>query len=395
MSVEDWQNFRVKDLGAIVTGKTPTSKRPELFGDAYPFITPTEMGYGERTADPVRFLSEEGAASQRRLLLPSGTVSFVCIASIGKACLIREPSFTNQQVNSVIVDEERHSPEFLYYLLVSHRDRIKRYASGAATPIINKGDFGEIELTVPPLVTQQHIAAILSAYDDLIENNTRRITILEEMARRLYEEWFVHFRFLGHEEVEFIEVDGQSQPSNWAQREVKDIVKRLKNGTVYKQKDVASTGSTMVIDQSRAEYLGFHENVADHEASASCPIIIFGDHTCKMQIVTIPFSLGPNTVAFTSAASEALYYLYALVQGAVETREYKRHWTELIKRKVLVANPDLARRYDETVRPMFSMMETLREQSRNLRAQRDLLLPKLVSGEINVSGTEAELKAAE
>ena len=283
---------------------------------------------------------------------------------------------------------------FVRYAIEAHLHELLQWSTGASTfPNLSKDDLHKFEVPWPP--TRIQIAAILSAYDDLIENSTRRIAILEEMARRLYEEWFVHFRFPGHETAEFIECDGKSFPVGWQQKELKQVVKRLKNGTVYKQKDVLPSGSTIVVDQSRAEYLGFHDGTADHEASVASPIIIFGDHTCKMQIMIVPFSLGPNTIAFTSAEGQGLYYLFGLVQGNVETKEYKRHWTELSKKKVRVANVDLAVRYDETVRPIFAMMEMLRQKNRNLRAQRDLLLPKLISGEIDVSEAEAGLEAAE
>jgi type I restriction enzyme S subunit len=247
------------------------------------------------------------------------------------------------------------------------------------------------QVPVWPLPIQRRIASILSGYDDLIETNTRRIAILEEMARRLYDEWFAHSRFPGHEAAEFVEIGGKSVPDGWSIKTVKKIVKRLKNGAVYKQSEVSPSGSTIVIDQSRAEYLGFHDNEADHEASPEKPLIIFGDHTCKIQLMVQPFSLGPNTISFSELGNTPPFYLFALVQGSVETKEYKRHWTELMKKTVVMASGELPRKYDNVVRPMFSFIEKLRVKNRNLRAQRDLLLPKLISGEIDVPEAENAL----
>lgn len=233
--------------------------------------------------------------------------------------------------------------------------------------------------------TQLKIVQTLSAYDDLIENNKRRIGILEEIARRLYEEWFVHFRFPGHEEARFKESELGRIPEGWDVTSVKPLIRRLKNGTIYKQKDVEESGSTIVIDQSRSEYLGFHSNEPDHQASDKKPIIIFGDHTCKMQIMVTPFSLGPNTIAFTGKTEHSLYYIFSLVKGLIKTQEYKRHWSDFMDKTIVAAPVGLSLQYAETVEPMFGHIEVLRRKIRNLRAQRDLLLPKLVSGQIDVS----------
>ena len=109
-------------------------------------------------------------------------------------------SQSNQQINSVIV-HEAFDPFFVYYKLSTLKNVLRQRAAGAATPIINKSAFSDIVVEVPLLHEQRRIASILSAYDDLIEVNRRRVAILEEMARRLFEEWFVHLRFPGHESV--------------------------------------------------------------------------------------------------------------------------------------------------------------------------------------------------
>lgn len=393
---------RVGELCAISSSKRIHAREYQEVG--VPFYRGKEIIEKHRGALSVsveKFISEDrfckiernhGAPRQGDLLLTSvGTLGVPYVVKPGERFYFKDGNLTwFREFDGLDVG-------FLYYWILSPwgKEQLKRFTIGSSQPALTIAGLKDMEIELPPLPTQKHIAAILSAYDDLIENNTRRIAIVEGMARRLYEEWFVHFRFPGHEEAEF-EVEGDQQlPRGWNAKEVKELVKRQKNGVVYKQVDVATTGEAIVIDQSRAEYLGFHDNIADHDASAVSPFIIFGDHTCKMQIVVTPFSLGPNTIAFTSATGVPLYYLYALIQGSVTTREYKRHWGDLMKKKVVVANNELAGRYNETVMPMFSFIETIRRANRNLRAQRDLLLPKLVSGDIDVTSANAELEAVE
>ena len=237
----------------------------------------------------------------------------------------------------------------------------------------------------PPLPTQRKIAAILSAYDDLIENNTRRIKILEDMAQTFYQEWFVHFRFPGHEDVPMVESALGPIPQGWEVKKVKEIVKRLKAGKIYKEIDINQTGRIIVIDQSRAEFLGFHDNQADHNASPKAPIIIFGDHTCKMQLMVAPFSLGPNVIPLIAQGRMPVGYLYFLISSLVKTREYKRYWTELSNKIIAAADSKTREQFSNFTVDIFQQIEVLKRKNQNLRHIRDLLLPKLISGEIDVS----------
>ena len=207
---------RLADLGQIVTGSTPSSKEPHLFGSDVPFLTPSDMEFDRRNVPTERGISAAGTTRFKTRLLPSRAVSVVCIgATIGKTCMTDSPVLTNQQINSIVVDESRHSADYVYYLMQTMRDRLRAVASGAATPIINKSVFGSLEISIPDRKVQTSIGDYLKAFDDLIENNRRRIEILEEMARLLYREWFVHFRFPGHEDVQLVDSDLGPIPEGW------------------------------------------------------------------------------------------------------------------------------------------------------------------------------------
>ena len=122
---DDWRDIAIGELGKVVTGKTPPTSRLELFGEDYPFITPTDIDGSSHLVRTERFLSEEGCHYQKTLLLPSSTVCFVSIgATIGKICLTDRPSFTNQQINSVVVNGQNDA-RFVYYLLKHEAEKIK------------------------------------------------------------------------------------------------------------------------------------------------------------------------------------------------------------------------------------------------------------------------------
>jgi type I restriction enzyme S subunit len=192
-----WRKYRIGDLGRIVTGRTPPTREPDHFGETYLFITPSDMDCRKKADSTQRYLSDKGAELLRRNLLPSGSVAVSCIGwQMGKCIMTCRPSFTNQQLNTIIPNEKIDA-NFLYYALLVRRDELLSLgaATGVRTPILNKSAFSDLDLLAPAIEVQRKIAAILSAYDDLIENNTHRIAILEDMAQAIYREWFVHFRF--------------------------------------------------------------------------------------------------------------------------------------------------------------------------------------------------------
>ncbi len=272
--------------------------------------------------------------------------------------------------------------QFLYYLLADAK--LSRYAGGAAQPLVTQTVLKQVEVRVPPLPIQQRIAGILSAYDELIENSQRRIKILEAMARALYREWFVHFRFPGHEIHPRVASLLGEIPQGWEVKTVKEILARRHAGSVYRDADVKSEGDVPVIDQSTNELLGFHDNDPDHQASSALPMAIFGDHTCKMQLLIEPFSVGPNVVPFVANQGMPTAYVFYAVNSLVHTQEYKRHWMPLNAKEVIVADQVTAQRFASLIQPMLVTQETHRKAIRNLRRTRDLLLPRLLSGQIDV-----------
>ena len=195
------------ELGSIITGKTPKTDVIEYWDGTVPFITPTDINgyrtYYQNKTD--RTISELGANKQKATLLPPNSVCVTCIGStIGKCCLTKVASITNQQINS-IVPNENNDYRYVLYLIWYNLSYLQMIGggSGSGTPIISKNKFAKFKFLVDDdLVVQHRIASILSTYDTLIENNTKRIRLLEKMAENLYKEWFVRFRFPGHENVE-------------------------------------------------------------------------------------------------------------------------------------------------------------------------------------------------
>ena len=246
------------------------------------------------------------------------------------------------------------------------------------------------EVPIWPFPTQQRIVAILTAYDDLIENNTRRIAILEEMARRLYEEWFVHFRFPGHEEAGF---DGDG-PSSWNRGVLQDVVV-LQRGFDLPAK-VRTYGPFPVFAATGKH--GTHS-----EAKVKGPGVVTGRSGSLGTVVYVDEDFWPlNTTLWGKEfpLGSPLYAFYLLASldlagfnsgSAVPTLNRN----DIHGLPLLLPPAQLLHRFEGVVRPMRQHIRVLERKNANLRTQRDMLLPKLISGDIDVSGAEGLLEAAE
>ena len=282
------------------------------------------------------------------------------------------------------IDEQTLSRKYLFWALslpeVYYMANI--YAAGAAQPDLPHSSFKKIKIPICSLNNQKRIVSILSAYDNLIENNNKRIRLLEQMAENLYKEWFVRFRFPGHEKAEF----ENGLPKSWKVEKVKSIVKRLPFNRTYKEYELEKEGAVIVIDQSTDDYLGYHNNEPSHYANYDDPLLLFGDHSCKFQLMTRNFSLGENVIPFTTNNKSLIneYWLFYASHKLIQTEEYKRHWGRFVSIKVLVPDINIQLRFENIVKTFEKEKNQLITKNSILSRQRDLLLPRLMSGKLEV-----------
>ena len=401
--ITDWTFAKLGDFFKIKHGYAFKSKYFSNDGD-YIVLTPGNfLPQGGLTLKGEKEKYYHGDFPQE-YILSIGDLLIVMTDLTQNAPILGAPAFIkknnkflhNQRLGLVQdLDEEQLYKSYLFFLMnaLEVRGQLKGSATGATVKHTAPERIYRVKVPIPPLPTQRKISAILSAYDDLIENNTRRIEILEEMAQRIYKEWFVDFRYPGHENDKLVKSELGMIPEGWEVVEVKRLLNRLKAGNKYTQKNVEIEGKVPVIDQSTKEVLGYHDNDPDHFARSTKPIIIFGDHTCKMQLMVEPFSVGPNVIPFTSKDYLPIHFLFYLVNSLVETREYKRHWNDLIDKNVVCALIYIAEEYSETAFPIFEEINNLRKTNKNLRQTRDFLLPKLISGKVDVSELDIDMGA--
>lgn len=161
----NWREVKLVDIGNIITGSTPPTKDKEYFGKDCLFITPTDYrNCNKYISNSERGISILGIEKLKNRLLPSGSIMVTCIATMGKVLINKLPAITNQQINSIIIDNKKFSADFICYLLIHNNNKIKSIVSGSAVPILNKKDFSNLVFEFSPLVEQKRIASILSAH---------------------------------------------------------------------------------------------------------------------------------------------------------------------------------------------------------------------------------------
>jgi type I restriction enzyme S subunit len=402
----------IGSVGKIVTGKTPPTVNPVFYGSDYPFITPSDIPGDTRYVQTQRYLSPEGKDYQQSLLLPIGTINIVCIgATIGKICLTSRPSFTNQQINSIIVDPSKYNNLYIYYLLTQYAEILKARAGGVATPILNKSSFSEIQLELPALKIQKKIASILSAYDDLIENNTRRIAILEEMARHIYREWFVHFRFPGHENVKLVDSPLGKIPQGWEVKKLGDVFEILGGGTPSTKNDEYWMDGTINwytptdLTSSNSMFSFESKNKITNEGLKHSSSRLFPEYSVMMTsratigVVSINVSQACTNQGFIVCIPNdrvGKYFIYSWInenKGNIIQVASGATFKEISKStfktlSIIVPLTTVSSRFEQLIHPMGELINNLTRQVKSLRDSRDLLLPRLISGELDVSEME-------
>ncbi len=230
---EGWRETLISEIGKVVTGKTPKKADSHHWGNKLDFVTPTDFTQDEKYLSQIqRKLSDEGESAFEKIIIPQDSVMVTCIGSdMGKVAKCKNRSLTNQQINSVIVNQEKYDPDFTYYALANAYNRLKTLASGGSTmPILNKSTFENFQILTAPPPTQRRIAAILSCFDDKIDLLRRQNKTLEAVAQTLFRRWFVEFNFPDTEGKPYRESGGKMVeselgeiPEGWGARKLSDI----------------------------------------------------------------------------------------------------------------------------------------------------------------------------
>lgn len=384
-------NWKKVFLGSLyeLPSRNGLTRPSKVRGVGYKMINMGELFANEWLYDIPMERVQLNDREKRECLIAKNDLLFarqsLVASGAGKCSIVREvkePTTFESHLIRVRLDTTKAVPLFYYYYFKSPLSPMKTIVTICAQAGIRGSDLATLSVECPDLPTQRRIASILSAYDDLIENNRRQIKLLEEAAQRLYREWFVELRFPGHESVKV--VDGV--PEGWKIETVGSLLRKIPRTKQVLTSDYQVSGNIPIVDQSR-DFIAGYTNDTDTCVKPQDAIIVFGDHTRILKYITFPFAKGADgtqlIVSNSDCMPQSLFY-FSIIHIDLTNYHYARHFKYLKESTILVPTKSIANAYDNIVHPIMKRIQVLRNSCVKAKEVRDRLLPKLMSGEMEV-----------
>lgn len=394
----DWTVKAISSFGRVVTGKTPPKANPEYFDGNELFVSPKDLDwdstYIEQTTTNI---SNKALDKFKNQVLPRNAVMFTSLSfAFGKVGIAQKRCMTNQQINSVIVDDDNDF-RFVYYLLRASKPFIFSFNSGIDTPIVPKSVFEKIELPCPKSREHQRkVAAVLSPYDELIRNTRRRIELLERIALQTFKEWFVRFRFPKHAKATFT----KGIPAGWTQTTLGSICE-FTMGQSPKSEFYNEIGDGLPFNQGVGTYGrrfpsrevfcsvdGRRAKEGDILFSVRAPVGRLNIADCDM-IIGRGLAAMRHKTGFNS-------YLFYLLRNAFSEEDIIGNGAifnsvgkgELSKFVLLAPAPELVEQFDDFAKPIDRQIAALVVSIDKLKKDRDGLMARILSNKLDVAATD-------
>ena len=402
-----WRTLKLDQLGSVGRGRSKHRPRndPQLYGGPYPFFQTGDVTQAELCLR--RFsqtYSDSGLAQSK--LWQSGTLCITIAANIADTAILAVEGCFPDSIVGFIADPNKADVRFIKYYIDTIKRSMQNVSKGTTQDNLSLDKLLMFDFRVPSVDYQRRIASILSAYDDLIENNTRRIAIFEEMARRLYEEWFLHFRFPGHEQVRMVQSELGLIPEGWMVSHLFDFGKVVTGKTPSKA-NPAFFGNDVPFIKTP----DMHDNmfcISTSESLSELGAQSQENKTLPPNSLCVSCIGTAGVVTITSQAAQTNQQINSIVISDIKVREFLYFALHGLKEtiqqygangatmvnlnkskfenlKVIFPDKSILVQFHEMVVAIFDLVKILQYKNTNLRAQRDLLLPKLISGEIDVS----------
>ena len=397
-----WTPRTLDELGYVSRGRSRHRPRDaaHLYGGPYPFVQTGDVKHSTLYLTSYSQTYSEAGLAQSRLW-KAGTLCITIAANIADTAILGIDACFPDSVIGFIPDKEKTDARFIKYLFdLTLQSRFKQFTQGAAQDNLSQSKLLSLKFPVPEVPEQRRIASILSAYDALIENNRRRIQLLEQAARLLYKEWFVHLRFPGHEHVKI--KDGV--PEGWEKRTVGNVSSFISRGITPKY-DEEAPGT--VLNQKCIRNQRLDMGLARNQSKTVPPskLVRFGDVlinstgqgtlgraaqfldsiencTVDSHITIARPDMGVPILLFGQCIASMENFLGTRGRGATNQ-------TELAKGTVAALpflNPHalLAKKFERIVDSMAKYIQNLMRQNGQLDKARNMLLPRLMNGEVIV-----------
>ena len=408
--MSEWKKVKLGEICERVTsGGTPKANVSSYYNPpTIPWLKTKEVNYC-RITETENYISEEGLKNSSAKLISPNSVIIAMYGqgdTAGRVAINKIPLATNQACCNLTIDKSKADYEFIYYQLCTLYDKLVSLKAGAAQPNLNARIIKNLEIIMPSLPIQHRIASILSRYDSLIENYQKQIKLLEEAAQRLYKEWFVDLRFPGHENTKI--VDGV--PEGWEKKKLCELFSFVR-GKSYTSKELSDEGTIMVNLKNIQSFGGYKSDVEKHfigtfkeEQTLMKGDLIMGvtDMTQERRLVgsvalipdfkeTATFSMDliklisfklPNIYLYCAMRYGDVSRQIAPLANGVNVLHLKPEAISNIE--MVVASDSIIEKFVSYTSKTIENILSLQSQLRLLTEARDRLLPKLLSGEIEV-----------
>jgi len=375
-----WEEKSLDKLGFVGRGKSKHRPRDAefLYGGPHPFIQTGDVKHADLYVTSYSQTYSDAGLEQSKLW-PKGTLCITIAANIADTAILGLDACFPDSVIGFIADESKSDARFIKYKLDTIKRHYQQVSQGAAQDNLSLEKLLSFNLKVPPPEAQRDIADVLSAYDDLMENNRRRMGLLEEAAQLIYREWFVRLRFPGHEHARIT----NGIPEGWERVPFEDALVLQRGFDLpernWEEGEFPICGSTGVI--------GHHK-----EPKVKGPGVFTGRSGSLGVVNYVEDDYWPHNTALWVREFKKVTPLFALFllremnleqfNGGVSVPTLDRKAVHRVP--VLIPPKNFMTLFDEQLTPMFAQLRCLRQQNQKLRAARDLLLPRLMSGEIAV-----------
>ena len=399
-----FRRMKLSEIGQIVAGGTPKTKIEEYWNGDVPWITPKDLSShaGMYISRGERNISQVGLDNSSAKLLPKGTVLFTSRAPIGYVAIARNEVTTNQGFKSIIVDDENDNI-FIYYLLKNNIDIIENHANGSTFKEISGSVMKSLEFGIPSLREQKAIAHILSTLDDKIEVNNQINKTLENMAQAIFKQWFVDFEFPNENGEpykssggEMVESELGTIPKGWEVVQFRDIFRfvkgkkpktiaecEFKDSEKYLTIDVLNRNSVLFCSKEKVIEAN-SEDVLMVMDGASSGAVYFG------QKGVVASTLAKLELISKKVSNQFLFYAIKYFENDIKTHTTGSaipHTDKEYAYRLMIALPNdisLQTKIDDLLCDISDTFIAREQENAVLKATRDTLLPKLMSGEIRV-----------
>lgn len=391
------KKYKLGDIADIINGATPSTSCEDNYDGEIVWITPKDLSdqkskYIEKGS---RKITQKGYDSCSTQMIPSYNILMSSRAPIGLLAINKVDCCTNQDFKNIIVNKSICDVDYLYYYLKFHIKEIEALGSGTTFKEVSKVALQKFEINIPNLEEQKRIGNLLSALDQKIALNRKINDNLEAMAKQLYDYWFVQFDFPNEEGKPYKSSGGKMVwndklkreiPEEWEIMLIEDILDKFPSTKRYETKEYLTNGKFPIIDQGDKYIVGFTNE--DANLLTRHPAIVFGDHSTKVKFIDFKFARGADgtQILYSNNNCISQYYLYLVVSSLqIPNPGYSRHFKYLKELPIIKPSKEIAQKFENTTKYLFSLWTKNIFKNIELTKQRDELLPLLMNGQVSVN----------